>query len=188
MYSAKVMEHFANPHNVGELPDANGVGEVGNPKCGDIMRMYLKIENNVIVDVKFLTFGCGAAIATSSMATDLIKGKTVDEALKLTNKAVVEALEGLPPIWPGALAVPGLAKVMAEPKASPHRRLTPPSAPMLMVMTGVSGCRSVISAVAASSSNTSARLRGMTASLGRSAPACCMAVIRRTSSSLGGVF
>ena len=98
MYSAKVMEHFANPHNVGELPDANGVGEVGNPKCGDIMRMYLKIENNVIVDVKFLTFGCGAAIATSSMAPDLIKGKTVDEALKLTNKAVVEALEGLPPI------------------------------------------------------------------------------------------
>ncbi len=98
MYSAKVMEHFANPHNVGEMPDANGVGEVGNPKCGDIMRMYLKIENNVIVDVKFLTFGCGAAIATSSMATDLIKGKTVDEALKLTNKAVVEALEGLPPV------------------------------------------------------------------------------------------
>ena len=73
MYSAKVMEHFAHPHNVGEIPDANGVGEVGNPKCGDIMRMYLKIENNVIVDVKFLTFGCGAAIATSSMATDLIK-------------------------------------------------------------------------------------------------------------------
>ena len=87
MYSAKVMEHFAHPHNVGEIPDANGVGEVGNPKCGDIMRMYLKIENNVIVDVKFLTFGCGAAIATSSMATDLIKGKTIDEAL-----------EGLPPI------------------------------------------------------------------------------------------
>ena len=77
MYSAKVMEHFAHPHNVGEIPDANGVGEVGNPKCGDIMRMYLKIENNVIVDVKFLTFGCGAAIATSSMATDLIKGKTI---------------------------------------------------------------------------------------------------------------
>ena len=86
MYSAKVMEHFANPHNVGELPDANGVGEVGNPKCGDIMRMYLKIENNVIVDVKFLTFGCGAAIATSSMATDLIKGKTIDDALKLTKR------------------------------------------------------------------------------------------------------
>ena len=85
MYSAKVMEHFAHPHNVGEIPDANGVGEVGNPKCGDIMRMYLKIENNVIVDVKFLTFGCGAAIATSSMATDLIKGKTVEEALRLVN-------------------------------------------------------------------------------------------------------
>ena len=99
MYSAKVMEHFANPHNVGELPDANGVGEVGNPKCGDIMRMYLKIENNVIVDVKFLTFGCGAAIATSSMATDLIKGKTIDEALKLTNKAVAEALGKKLIIW-----------------------------------------------------------------------------------------
>ena len=96
MYSAKVMEHFANPHNVGEIPDANGVGEVGNPKCGDIMRMYLKIENNVIVDVKFLTFGCGAAIATSSMATDLIKGKTIDEALAVTNRQVVDALGGLP--------------------------------------------------------------------------------------------
>ena len=96
MYSAKVMEHFANPHNVGELPDDNGVGEVGNPKCGDIMRMYLKIENNVIVDVKFLTFGCGAAIATSSMATDLIKGKTIDEALAVTNRQVVDALGGLP--------------------------------------------------------------------------------------------
>ncbi len=98
MYSEKVMEHFANPHNVGELPDANGVGEVGNPKCGDIMRMYLKIENNVITDVRFKTFGCGAAIATSSMATDLIKGKSLDDALKLTNKAVVEALDGLPPV------------------------------------------------------------------------------------------
>lgn len=98
MYSDKVMDHFANPRNVGVLPDANGVGEVGNPKCGDIMRMYLKIENNVIVDVRFKTFGCGAAIATSSMATELIKGKTIDEALKLTNSAVVEALEGLPPV------------------------------------------------------------------------------------------
>ncbi len=96
MYSEKVMEHFAHPHNVGELPDANGVGEVGNPKCGDIMRMYLKIQNNTIEDVKFKTFGCGAAIATSSMATELIKGKPIEEALKLTNKAVVEALEGLP--------------------------------------------------------------------------------------------
>ena len=98
MYSEKVMEHFAHPHNVGEMPDANAVGEVGNPKCGDIMRMYLKIENNVVVDAKFMTFGFGAAIATSSMATDLIKGKSIEECLKLTNKAVVEALDGLPPI------------------------------------------------------------------------------------------
>ena len=98
MYSDKVMEHFAHPHNVGEIPDASGVGEVGNPKCGGIMRMYLKIEGDVITDVKFKTFGCGAAIATSSMATDLIKGKRIEDALKLTNKAVVEALDGLPPI------------------------------------------------------------------------------------------
>ena len=98
MYSEKVMDHFANPRNVGEIPDANGIGEVGNPQCGDIMKMYLKIENNVLVDVKFKTFGCGAAIATSSMATELVKGKTIDEALKLTNSAVVEALEGLPPV------------------------------------------------------------------------------------------
>ena len=92
------MEHFANPHNVGELADANGIGEVGNQKCGDIMKIYIKVENNIIVDVKFLTFGCGAAIATSSMATDLIKGQPIEEALKLTNKAVVEALDGLPPV------------------------------------------------------------------------------------------
>ena len=98
MYSEKVMDHFANPRNVGEMPDANGVGEVGNAKCGDIMRMYLKIENNTITDVKFMTFGCGAAIATSSMATELIKGKSIEDALKLTNKAVVEALDGLPPV------------------------------------------------------------------------------------------
>ena len=98
MYSAKVMDHFANPRNVGELPDANGVGEVGNAKCGDIMRIYLKIEDNTIQDVKFMTFGCGAAIATSSMATELIKGKTIDQALQLTNKAVIEALDGLPPV------------------------------------------------------------------------------------------
>ena len=95
-YSEKVLDHFTNPRNVGEIPDADGVGTVGNPKCGDIMKMFLKIENNVIVDCKFKTFGCGAAIATSSMATELIKGKTVDEALQLTNKAVVEALDGLP--------------------------------------------------------------------------------------------
>ncbi len=97
-YSEKVMDHFANPRNVGELADANGVGEVGNSKCGDIMRMYIKVEDNIIKDVTFKTFGCGAAIATSSMATELIKGKSLDEALKLTNSAVMEALEGLPPV------------------------------------------------------------------------------------------
>lgn len=98
MYSEKVMDHFANPRNVGEIKDADGVGTVGNPKCGDIMRMYLKVDNGVITDVKFKTFGCGAAIATSSMATEMVKGKTLDEALKLTNKAVAEALDGLPPV------------------------------------------------------------------------------------------
>ena len=92
------MEHFANPHNVGKLDDANGIGEVGNAKCGDIMKMYLKIEDGIIKDVKFNTYGCASAIATSSMATDLIKGKPVSEALKLTNKAVVEALDGLPAV------------------------------------------------------------------------------------------
>ena len=97
-YSEKVMDHFANPRNVGELADANGVGEVGNSKCGDIMRMYIKVKDNVIEDVSFKTFVCGAAIATSSMATELIKGKTIDEALKLTNRAVMEALDGLPPV------------------------------------------------------------------------------------------
>ncbi len=97
IYSEKVMDHFTNPRNVGEIADADGVGEVGNAKCGDIMKMYIKVDDGVISDVKFKTFGCGAAIATSSMATELIKGKTIDEALKLTNKAVVEALEGLPP-------------------------------------------------------------------------------------------
>lgn len=96
LYSDKVLEHFANPHNVGELTDANAVGEVGNAKCGDIMKMYLKIENGVIQDAKFKTFGCGAAIATSSMATDMIKGATIEDALKLSNSAVVEALDGLP--------------------------------------------------------------------------------------------
>ena len=97
-YSEKVMDHFKNPRNVGEIPDADGVGTVGNAKCGDIMQIFLKIENDVIVDVKFKTFGCGAAIATSSMATELIKGKSVSEALTLTNNAVVEALDGLPPV------------------------------------------------------------------------------------------
>ena len=97
-YSEKVMDHFANPRTVGEIPDADGIGEVGNSKCGDIMKMYIKVKDNTIVDVKFKTFGCGAAIATSSMATELIKGKSIDEALKLTNKAVMEALDGLPPV------------------------------------------------------------------------------------------
>ncbi|MEE1077112.1 MAG: Fe-S cluster assembly scaffold protein NifU [Acutalibacteraceae bacterium] len=97
-YSEKVMDHFANPRNVGEIENADGIGEVGNAKCGDIMKMYIKVDNNVITDVTFKTFGCGAAIATSSMATELIKGKTIDEALKLTNKAVMEALDGLPPV------------------------------------------------------------------------------------------
>lgn len=98
MYSEKVMDHFMNPRNVGEIPDANGIGEVGNPVCGDIMKIYLKIEDNRIQDVKFNTFGCGSAIASSSMATELIKGKTLEEAWELTNKAVAEALDGLPPI------------------------------------------------------------------------------------------
>ena len=96
LYSEKVMDHFRNPRNVGEIPDADGIGEVGNAKCGDIMKMYLKIDDDVITDVKFETFGCGSAIATSSMATELIKGKPVSEALELSNKAVVEALDGLP--------------------------------------------------------------------------------------------
>lgn len=97
-YSEKVMDHFTNPRNVGEIPDADGIGEVGNAKCGDIMKMYLKIDGNTITDCKFKTFGCGAAVATSSMATEMIKGKTIDEALKLTNRAVMEALDGLPPV------------------------------------------------------------------------------------------
>ena len=96
LYSEKVMDHFKNPRNVGKMEDADGVGEVGNAKCGDIMKMYLKIEDGIIVDAKFNTFGCGSAIATSSMATELIKGKSIEEALQLTNKAVVEALDGLP--------------------------------------------------------------------------------------------
>lgn len=96
LYSDKVMDHFQNPRNVGKIDDADGIGEVGNAKCGDIMRMYIKVEDGVIVDCKFNTFGCGSAIATSSMATELIKGKPVEEALELSNKAVVEALDGLP--------------------------------------------------------------------------------------------
>jgi nitrogen fixation NifU-like protein len=98
MYTEKVMDHFTNPRNVGEIKDADGVGEVGNAKCGDIMRIYLKVDNNRITDVKFKTFGCGAAIATSSMITEMVKGKTLDEAVKISNQAVAEALGGLPPV------------------------------------------------------------------------------------------
>ena len=96
MYSDKVMDHFMNPRNVGKIDDADGVGEVGNAKCGDIMKIYIKVDNNIITDVKFNTFGCGSAIASSSMATEMIKGKSLDDALELTNKAVAEALDGLP--------------------------------------------------------------------------------------------
>ena len=98
MYSDKVIDHFSNPRNVGEIEDASGSGTVGNPKCGDIMKMDIQVENGIITDVKFKTFGCGAAIATSSMATEMVKGKSVDEALELTNQAVAEALGGLPPV------------------------------------------------------------------------------------------
>ena len=96
LYSEKVMDHFMNPRNVGFIENADGIGEIGNAKCGDIMKIYLKIENDIIVDVKFETFGCGSAIASSSMATEMIKGKSIDDAMELTNKAVCEALDGLP--------------------------------------------------------------------------------------------
>lgn len=98
MYNEKVMDHFANPRNVGEIPDADGVGTVGNAVCGDIMQMYIKVKNDIIEDIKFKTFGCGAAIATSSMITELAMGKTLEEAEQITNQAVAEALDGLPPI------------------------------------------------------------------------------------------
>ena len=98
MYSEKVMDHFQHPRNVGEIENASGVGTVGNAKCGDIMRIYLDIQDGIVMDAKFKTFGCGAAVATSSMATELVKGKTIQEALEVTNKAVMEALDGLPPV------------------------------------------------------------------------------------------
>lgn len=97
-YSEKVVDHYTNPRNVGKIEDASGIGEVGNAVCGDIMKIYIKVENNIIIDVKFKTFGCGAAIASSSVATELIKGKTIEEALELKNKEVVDALDGLPPV------------------------------------------------------------------------------------------
>ncbi|NPV52830.1 MAG: Fe-S cluster assembly scaffold protein NifU [Firmicutes bacterium] len=96
MYSEKVMDHFTNPRNVGEISDADGVGMVGNPVCGDVMKLFIKVDDNRITDIKFKTFGCGAAIATSSMVTELVKGKTLDEAMRISNKAVAEALDGLP--------------------------------------------------------------------------------------------
>ena len=116
MYSEKVMEHFANPRNVGELENANAVGQVGNPKCGDIMKIYMNIEDDTIKDITFKTFGCGAAIATSSMATELVKGKTIEEALSLTNKAVAEALDGLPPakLHCSVLAEEGIKSAIAD--------------------------------------------------------------------------
>ena len=97
-YSEKVMDHFLHPRNVGEIPDASGIGNVGNPICGDVMRMYIKVQSNIIIDAKFKTFGCGAAISTSSMVTEMVKGKSIDEALKISNRAVAEALGGLPAI------------------------------------------------------------------------------------------
>ena len=97
-YSEKVMDHFMNPRNVGTIEKADGIGEVGNPRCGDIMRMYISVKNNKITDIKFQTFGCGAAVATSSMVTEMVKGKTLEEALEITNREVAEALDGLPPI------------------------------------------------------------------------------------------
>lgn len=97
-YSEKVMDHFLHPRNIGEIPDASGIGNVGNPVCGDIMRLYIKVDNGKIIDIKFKTFGCGAAISTSSMVTEMVKGKTIDEALTITNKAVAEALGGLPAV------------------------------------------------------------------------------------------
>ncbi len=98
LYSEKVMEHFRHPRNVGEMKNPDGIGHVGNPICGDIMELYIKVKNNKIIDAKFKTFGCGAAIATSSMITGMVKGKTIEEALKISNRAVVEALDGLPPV------------------------------------------------------------------------------------------
>ncbi|NLY10578.1 MAG: Fe-S cluster assembly scaffold protein NifU [Firmicutes bacterium] len=119
MYSEKVMDHFQRPRNVGEIPDASGIGEVGNARCGDIMKLWIKVEDNVIVDIKFKTFGCGAAIATSSMITELVMGKTIEEAEKITDKAVAEALDGLPPVKMHCsnLAADALQKAIADYKS-----------------------------------------------------------------------
>ena len=119
LYSEKVMDHFKNPRNVGEIEDADGIGEVGNVKCGDIMKIFIKVENDVIVDVKFKTYGCGAAIATSSKATEMVMGKTIDEALALTNKMVMDALGGLPAakVHCSVLAEEALQSAIADYKA-----------------------------------------------------------------------
>lgn len=116
MYNDTVMDHFANPRNVGEIEDASGVGEVGNVTCGDILRAYIKVENGILVDVKYMTFGCGAAVASGSMMTELAKGKTVEEALKITNAAVADALQGLPPqkMHCSNLAADALQKALEE--------------------------------------------------------------------------
>ncbi len=135
MYSDKVMDHFMNPRNVGEIDNADGVGQVGNAKCGDIMKIYLKIEDGIVRDVKFKTFGCGAAVATSSMATELILGKTIEEAQRITNKAVMEALDGLPPakVHCSVLAEEAIAAALFDYKRK-HGLLTPED------LTGCNGC------------------------------------------------
>ena len=122
LYSEKVMDHFENPRNVGKMPDADGIGEVGNAKCGDIMRMYIKVRDDVITDVKFNTFGCGSAIASSSMATEMIKGKPISEALTLTNRAVAEALDGLPAhkMHCSVLAEEAIKAAIADYRAKQH--------------------------------------------------------------------
>jgi len=124
LYSEKVMEHFKNPRNVGEMKNPDGVGHVGNPVCGDIMELYIRVNNGTITDAKFKTFGCGAAIATSSMVTEMVKGKSVDEALKISNKAVAEALDGLPPIKMhcSALAEEALKSAIEDYLAKSKRR------------------------------------------------------------------
>lgn len=125
VYSEKVMEHFMNPRNVGEIDDADGIGEVGNPVCGDLMTLYIKVKDDVIADIKFKTFGCGAAIATSSMVTELVKGKTIEEALNITNKDVVEELDGLPPLKMhcSLLAEEGLKAAIEDYKKKQDRKI-----------------------------------------------------------------
>jgi len=124
LYSEKVMDHFQNPRNVGEMESPDGIGHVGNPVCGDIMELYIKVKDDIIIDAKFKTFGCGAAIATSSMVTEMVKGKTIEEALKISNKTVAEALDGLPPIKMhcSALAEEALRLAIEDYLAKPKRK------------------------------------------------------------------